>query len=1148
MFQRFKSALDKSIAEEQARQKTLAEQRSNTASPSSSSRPQSVSRTNSSAAKRKTKKPSQDVSNGSDNLPNTDPAVFEAAFALDDEEAEAKAAVAKPENGEVSEKDVKGDDSADGKTEAKEATENEKTETNGDDRKKAAAPAKAAELPAEIQAKLRKLDKLEKTYPELLRSYRIAHGRATAIEPFERALREHTPLTSIKDTEALVEYLNQLNLKGDMVMDEFKRVSAEKDTLKKKHDETTQELTALKEEMATLKAAAPPAPSAEKSDTTKTEEGDASKKEAVSEEPAQAVKSPVTSILGVFSPKQKPQTTEQDNKDVSEDMFSYDDEIPQLQAEVASKTEEITKLKSEVRNLKDEMAVAKENSAELVENLERATRELSESRDKTAVDNSLQTQLDARNVEIASLTEKLEAAQTKLRDIETTLEKEKTSAAEAGKKHEAEAKSAGEEKSKLSAELKKSTESYASLEKKIKDLTTEIDAMKKAKSESLAKVEELEKQLNEAIQAKSTTPAAAPASAPAAAKLEVPATSGMTASQKKKNNKKKKKGGAAANAAATEATPSETSEAPPLSPMESPDTAALREELAKLKEDISEKDTRIEKLSKQRKTEEDLREEVENMQENLLHIGQDHVEAKERIKELESEKKTLLSRIRELEAEIASGASKSESNSKLEAEYKVMKDEYDELKTKSQTLTSDLGAAQQLAQSRYKDLTDLREVLSKAQPELKSLRQDSALLKTTKEELAAKQTEIRNLEKRENQLKAEVARVQRVGSDREGEVRNLNDRLAAEVKTRARLEDEKRVAGRDFRRSEAEKVELSAKAEKATRDLESLQTELAAVRPKIKALEDDVEALQKERDSLKEEVDLKTAQYNSCQGLLGSMRDQTAELSVQLKEARGSAESLEEELAEVQKHLQERTREGESMRRMINEVDERADAKVRDLRARMEAAVEERDRIEDESATLGRKRARENEELRVRTRELERDVKALAAEKEALETQNGEWRRRREELELGEQKAAAEVDEMRSVVGNLRTALDASEGQVREAEKQRADLRKLLDEARGRYDKLQKELKTVQGKLVAAPSATTGSRSSMDSTRSGSTGAAAQGPDTMYLKTIMLQFLEVKDEKVRGQLVPVLGKLLKFDRNDEQKWMSAVHNLGKPGR
>jgi hypothetical protein len=34
----------------------------------------------------------------------------------------------------------------------------------------------------------------------------------------------------------------------------------------------------------------------------------------------------------------------------------------------------------------------------------------------------------------------------------------------------------------------------------------------------------------------------------------------------------------------------------------------------------------------------------------------------------------------------------------------------------------------------------------------------------------------------------------------------------------------------------------------------------------------------------------------------------------------------------------------------------------------------------------------------------------------------------------------------------------------------------------------------------------------------------------MFLKKILLQFLEQKDNRLRAQLVPVLGKLLKFDK------------------
>ena len=67
---------------------------------------------------------------------------------------------------------------------------------------------------------------------DLLRSYRIAHACVQLIEPFETSLRENTPLTSISDPGALVEYLNQLNLKGDMVLDELKRVSNERDAFK----------------------------------------------------------------------------------------------------------------------------------------------------------------------------------------------------------------------------------------------------------------------------------------------------------------------------------------------------------------------------------------------------------------------------------------------------------------------------------------------------------------------------------------------------------------------------------------------------------------------------------------------------------------------------------------------------------------------------------------------------------------------------------------------------------------------------------------------------------------------------------------------------------------------------------------------------
>lgn len=74
-------------------------------------------------------------------------------------------------------------------------------------------------------------------------------------------------------------------------------------------------------------------------------------------------------------------------------------------------------------------------------------------------------------------------------------------------------------------------------------------------------------------------------------------------------------------------------------------------------------------------------------------------------------------------------------------------------------------------------------------------------------------------------------------------------------------------------------------------------------------------------------------------------------------------------------------------------------------------------------------------------------------------------------------------------------------------------------------------------------------------------GANGQTPtpiDYIYLKNVLLQFLEQKDKKHQMQLIPVLGMLLHFDRwdtspsslrcdfpdfissKDEQKWISTI--------
>lgn len=251
---------------------------------------------------------------------------------------------------------------------------------------------KQSELPQDVRTKLRKLERLEFKYQELLRSYRIAHARVSAIEPFEAALRENTPLTSIGDPSALTEYLTQVNLKGDMVLDELKRVSAEKDTFRQRLEEAEAQTSKAWDEVAQLKSK-----SSMDVGRAENETKDKSGHESNLEAPAKT---------GAVSEKVKASTNTGD-KD-SADLFSYDDELPRVENELRQSQEEVQRLQGKVRTLKDDLESATDSTESMSRDLEEVTRELNNLRD---------FRKDAK-AESDRLMAELEAADARYRKIE----------------------------------------------------------------------------------------------------------------------------------------------------------------------------------------------------------------------------------------------------------------------------------------------------------------------------------------------------------------------------------------------------------------------------------------------------------------------------------------------------------------------------------------------------------------------------------------------------------------------------------------------------------------------------------------------------------------------------------------------------------
>ena len=1209
--QRLKGAIDSRIAEEQARQR--ASQASPSRSLSDSKRP--IPRDDS-----PTKRPVRAGGRGrkdGESIRAPDPADFEPEFVIGESETPSRSGTPRP----ISETEQKGlsDPLTEGSSETSEGRLQEKPGANG---------AASSELPTDIRVKLRKLDKLESKYHELLRSYRIAHARVQTIEPFESSLREHTPLISISDPDALVEYLNQLNLKGDMVLDELKRVSNDRDTANKKLAEAEKDAREAWNEVARVRSEKVSAPASEahvnggllsiESPAQHTPEDDLVG--ATVKSPTESTKSRKSSLanLSIFSPKSKPLESPIVREE-PEELFSYDSEMPRMEAELKEKQGRIESLQGEITTLKGDLAVTRESTQSMASSLEDATRELHALRDSKDRSESgmeeersvLQKKLEEAKADLCAAEDQLAAfkvghdrqSQESIGRVEEQLKearqeidtlrssaKSSTDQQEGLEELQSKIRELEEESKDLRDDAGKNQKRVETLNGLVSNLRNQLKEAEEREREAKGDVEELQKGLRAKLEAADEEVSNDKKHTPATDIIQKswPVTEAGTTGKKK--NKKKKKG-KSNNESISEPNGSgmESRMLPEKDVSVETDSIVtqLQEELVQLRTQLQEKDDAIERVQHKLKDQDDLRDEIESLRDDLIHIGQEHVQAKDQAKELLAEKSALQDTISDLEKEIADlrGAHASRTAGSEEKHNDLLA-QFEELKSKTISLQTDLSAAEQLAAGRFKDISELRSIIQTAQPELNSLRSENADLKSVRVTLSKREAEVKTLEAKHQEMRSEIAKLKQNIGERNNEITNLNRKLSEESSNKTKAEEAGSKSAQEVQRLTTERRQANESIDRLSKDLSKAQDELGTSKSLFRSLEQQLSRLQNDNDGLKEEAELKTAQYSSAQSLMSSMRDQTAEMAMRMKEAKERCESLDDEVAEAHRLLSERSREGETMRGLLADVERRADARVREMKERMDNAIEERDRAEDESNTVGRRRAREMEEMRNKVREAERNLKRVEEDREELEQTQRDWKRRREELEQRSERSLQEAAEVRNAMSELRDVLDESEKQTRELEKQKAELRRSVEETQYRLEKLQKankvrsdfscdyfqpthdylqnmaeELRTIQSaraKLIdsGGPS----SRSSIDSgparsrlasptpagrPASGVATDAASGPapgpmDYFYLKNVLLQFLEQKDKNHQKQLIPVLGKLLHFDGKDEQKWMSAI--------
>lgn len=952
---------------------------------------------------------------------------------------------------------------------------------------------------------------------ELLRSYRVAHSRVLTIEPFEASLRENTPLTSISDPKALVEYLNQINLKGDMVLGELKRVSNERDNYKQKLGES-EKIT--KEAWDNLRSSNDPKAafhgSDDKSDISPSENEHATH-ESSNGDPLRVIeKSSPTSIsptilttgVSLFSPKQKPTTPR--SRPGSVDLFSYDSEIPRLETELHERQCKIDSLEREMKSLKGDLAVARESTQSMVQTLEEATRELNtlrDSKDRSAADMKQQRILSDKLSE--TLRAELLSSEKNLQELQAC---HGSQCSDRINELDTQLQAARQELESVQSEAKRNTSDTHQVEdfqSTVVNFEKEILEMRADKKQSEKKIDTLNNlvvtlrsQLTEIVEQKSQesaylnakieklqlTPKKATQSSPNAqaegnseemstqgsqsTRNEPMANQGTSNASKKKNKKKRKGNSSLEQHKEIQPEPGrapQTSEKGIDEAVRSGTVIKLEEELRQLRILLEEKDAAIERIHGKLKDQEGLREEIDTLRDDLVNVGQEHVESKDRVKELVSEKTTLESTVANLEGELAELRSFHASiTAGSEQKHKDLEVQLEDLKIKANALQIDLSAAQHLASSRFKDLKDLRNVLQKVQPEINTLRSEAAEMKGVKEALEKKDAEFKRLDSKHEEMRSEVARLKQIVTDREFENRALNQKMNQEISSRLKAEDAVSNSVQEIQRLEIERRQATESLDRMSRDLAKAREELIASKIRLRELDQQLSKSGCDNEALKEEIDLKTAQYASAQSLMASMRDQTAEMAMQTKEARERCEGLDEEVADAHRLLSERSREGETMRRLLADVEGRADARTREMKERMDIAIEERDRAEEEASTAGRRRARDLEDLKTKYRDIEISLKRAEEDKEELITAQRDWKRGREELEDRAGQSTKEVYEVRKAMDELRDALDERERQAWELEKEKAELRRSVEETQHRLEKLQKSNKVYMKNLSDA--------------------------------------------------------------------------------
>ncbi|KAK6199187.1 uncharacterized protein RJT21DRAFT_140795 [Scheffersomyces amazonensis] len=580
-------------------------------------------------------------------------------------------------------------------------------------------------------------------------------------------------------------------------------------------------------------------------------------------------------------------------------------------------------------------------------------------------------------------------------------------------------------------------------------------------------------------------------------------------------------------------------------------------EIEKLKSSLetleSENKTLIEE---NRKIKQDLRlqiEEVEELRDSLKNIGDDLVQSRDEVKSLKQSTPTLIDDNQALKEKSLLIDNLSKDKDSLEKQLNDISDKLDkalqEHESKSKEYVAEIESLKKSESNLNESIDIVRQNLRKAEDTITSLEKSITVLRSEKEGLNTRITELSKYKSSDTSLKLEINTLRTTLIHKDKQIEDLKQKVNDVTSQRDQLNQtatKLKATNADLQHSSkilvAEKNQLLTKQELSIEKTRALSAELQKLQTEKHKAVTELERLRSKHDSIVKEAASSNSDYLS-------FKQQYDELSMKTKESSIRIESLEDDLSEARNLLQERTREASTIRRLLVDAEEQVRLKESEHKSEIKRIQEE---LLDEQTNIQSQLKRKQREID----ELKSITDSYLSKIQDLEKNLNESKEKNNELEnsFSQESSQAVVDpdnsfeDTQQTIQTLRQSLQLSAKKVREYENVNGVLKKLNEESNLKFERLSKnykiitqqyrQMKSSQGSPASSNGHSTDSLPVRTPRQSLDDSGEQKETNTAYLKNVLLGFFEHKEQ--RDMLLPVVKTIFNFSDDDERKFLLAL--------